>query len=61
MTTSNQRSPIPHIIPGIMSFIMIHLARLARTALRDVLDDFWRRAGCFGGRYETLAVLLRTG
>jgi hypothetical protein len=34
MATNNQKSPMPHIIPGIISFIMDHLHRLAGNAFR---------------------------
>jgi hypothetical protein len=43
MMTNNQKSPMPHIIPGIISFIMVHLTRLARNALRDVSTDLRRQ------------------
>jgi hypothetical protein len=36
MTANSQNSPMPHIIPGIISFIMVHLTWLARNALRCI-------------------------
>jgi hypothetical protein len=37
MATNNQRSAMPHIIPGIISFIMVHLVAGFRMNL-DILS-----------------------
>jgi hypothetical protein len=59
MATNNQKSPMPHIIPGIISFIMDHLHRLAGNAF-DVLTDllaarFGRLARGCGGEWPSAA------
>jgi hypothetical protein len=42
MTANSQKSPMPHIIPGIISFIMVHLTRLARNGVAMYRLICWR-------------------
>jgi hypothetical protein len=56
MATNNQKSPMPHIIPGIISFIMDHLHRLAGNVLTDLLAArFGRLARGCGGEWPSAA------